>query len=652
MFTFYHQATPAVRTANFVTLKNVALSATCLILNSLTATHAADLASSPSLEPLIITASRLPQPASQVLGDVTLISRADLAAYSGQSVTDVLRSVAGLNIVQNGGAGQPSSVFMRGANSNQTLVLIDGVRYSSATTGGAALEHLPVDQIEKIEVLRGSAASLYGADAIGGVIQIFTRRAHTSQAIFSIGGGSQNTQQAGASLSERNGPLALNLTAAYAKTDGLNAITNPLAYGYYADKDGSRMGSLGLNVSYALDSQHKLGAQGFLAQGRTQFDSQLTDPNTYAGIAKNYDYRNETLNGAGALWSDHQLGDVWKLHVQLGQSIDHLKSFAPLSLTDFNAATTQFNTRQTQFNVLNTFELSSAQTLTLGYEHLNQTIDTTTAYTTKQRSINSIFAGYLGHFKVENAQSADLQANIRNDNNTQFGHKTTFLLGAGWHFNDNIHAGILHSTGFKAPTFNDLYYPDYGNLNLKPESSQNTEGFIEYRNRPWQMRLTGFENKISNLITLQPNAKLTNKDARLRGVSLQADWTSTGFSLGGHIDYINAVSLANDRTYKQQLLRRPQRLGLLYAGLNHCEFNIRAEVQAQGSQYDYDIVTYKRVLLPGFALLNIRGTWTLNPALELSVHLNNLLDKQYALTSGYGTLGRNVLVGLTFKQPL
>ncbi|MFA9203744.1 MAG: TonB-dependent receptor, partial [Flavobacteriales bacterium] len=180
------------------------------------------LASESVLPVTVVTASRISQPLNQVIGDISVIDRAELEGYSGESVINALQLQAGIQILSNGGAGKPSSVFIRGANASHTLVLIDGVRYGSITLGTAALEHLPVDQIERIEILRGSAASLYGSDAIGGVIQIFTRQGSTTPNVsLTVGAGTQNTQQASISAGGQFGDTRAAITVAHSKTDGI-----------------------------------------------------------------------------------------------------------------------------------------------------------------------------------------------------------------------------------------------------------------------------------------------------------------------------------------------------------------------------------------------------------------------------------------------
>ena len=196
------------------------------------------------LDPVVVTAARSPQRLDQLLADVTVIGPEEIARAGAQSLADLLQRQPGVQIVTNGGPGSTTGVFLRGANADQTLVLIDGLRVSSSSSGTTPFEAIPLDQIDHIEILRGPAASLYGADAIGGVIQMFTRKGgDTFAANASAGYGTYNTSQFAAGASGEGGPWRFMVQGGYNQSSGFNAIGNPANFSYNPDRDGYRNGS-------------------------------------------------------------------------------------------------------------------------------------------------------------------------------------------------------------------------------------------------------------------------------------------------------------------------------------------------------------------------------------------------------------------------
>ncbi|MDR3411377.1 MAG: TonB-dependent receptor plug domain-containing protein, partial [Formivibrio sp.] len=289
----------------------------CLFLASM-GVRAEDSAAVTELPETVITAARVPQSQREVIGDVTLITSKDLEVQRGQTLVDVLSEQAGVQFTSNGGVGKTTSVFLRGANAAHTLVLIDGMRYGSATTGAASLQNLPLEQIDRIEILRGAAASLYGSDAIGGVIQIFTRQGgKTPKASVEVGLGSNNTREVNANVAASVGDTRYALGVAHNETDGINAIRNPANSSYYPDRDGYSNTSASLSVSHKINSENEVGANLLFAKSRNHYDSYVLD-SSYNSVAQSYDYREDDKQGAASVWSRHQLMQNWTARLLAG----------------------------------------------------------------------------------------------------------------------------------------------------------------------------------------------------------------------------------------------------------------------------------------------------------------------------------------------
>jgi vitamin B12 transporter len=573
---------------------------------------------------MVITASRTPQPLADVIGDVTVIDRQTLDRYQGESVLNALQVQAGVQIATNGGAGKTSSVFLRGANASQTLVLIDGVRYGSATSGSAALEHIPADQIERVEILRGPAASLYGADAIGGVIQIFTRQGHkTPQVSFSVSAGNHDTQNASISASGQVGDTRASVVIAHNKTDGFNAISNPKSSNFNPDQDGYQNDSLSVNVSHQLNRQHSFGLTLLAAQVDNQFDNGATAAT------------NDGYNGALSLWSQHQLTDAWSARLSAASSLDKSDTEA--------GYVAKYKTRQDQYNIDNDVTLGNA-VLSLGLERLEQRVDSNTDYDIDQRDVNSVRVGYL-----LNVDRIHIQANARNDDNSQFGNQTTYLAGASVDITPSLQMGASTSTGFKAPSFNDLYYPNYGHPNLKPEQSQGYEVFVSNQWNGLNTKLVGFHTIVDDLII---KGATNIGEATLKGATLTTDWQNDGYQVGFNYDYLDAKDSSDTASKGQWLARRARHTATLYAGIQQSIWQLRAEVQGQSQRQDYSYYPDKTHQLGSYAVYNLSGSVSITSDIKVGLRLNNIFDKKYALANDYAADGINGLLTLTYTPRL
>ena len=598
-----------------------------------------------TLPTTVVTASRIAQPIDQVIGDISVIERAELERYSGESVLNALQLQAGIQILSNGGAGKPSSVFIRGANASHTLVLIDGVRYGSITLGTPALEHLPVDQIERIEILRGSAASLYGSDAIGGVIQIFTRQGNKTPSVaLTVGAGTENTQQARVTASREFGETRASITIAHSKTDGISAISNPTNSNFFADDDGYQNNSISLNLTQNLNAQHQVGARLLWADGENQFDGAAFDAN-FNAVAQDYDYRNDTQNGALSIWSRHQFTDNLSTQLQIGRSEDNSDSFAPRSALNRANKISTFDITQDQIALHNELKLG-AGSLTFGVERLEQKLNSSTNYPVQERSVNSVLAGYIGQY-----QRVNVQANLRNDDNSQYGNETTYGIGLSTALTDQISVGAQHSTAFLAPSFNDLYFPFYGDASLAPEQSDSKEVFVALQLDGLSSRLTAYRNDVEDLIQYNPATFGPSNigQARLQGVTLNNDWQLDNLQAGLSYDYLDAEDQSSAATRGKQLRYRAKHSGIAYFGMQQDQLSGRVELQAVGTRYSNPTNTQK---VAGYSLVNLFGAIQVTPELKVGLRVNNLFDEQYESVLDYSTLGVNGLLSLTFTPKL
>ena len=555
----------------------------------------------------------------------------------------------------NGGEGSEASLFMRGTNTNATLVLVDGVRYSSATTGAAALQHLPLAQIERIEIVRGPAASLYGPDAIGGVIQIFTKQgSQTTQRSVEVGAGTQNTQRVQAQLSGQQDGTRYALGLAHSQTDGINSITDTANNSYFADEDGYKNTSMTLSAQHKIDKNNRFGGSLLAAKSLNQYDSYKYN-GSYVPSAQSYDYRSSALNGTASVWSHNQLSNNWISRLRLGYSQDNYTSYSATSATDLSDKKTRFTTRQTQASWQNDV-LVGPGTAIIGVESLAQRVSGDTAYSLDSRRINSVLAGYsapIGDF--------NLQANARSDRNSQFGTHNSGQAGASWQITSQIQTGATLGSAFKAPTFNDLYYPDdgygnKGNPNLKPETAFNREAFLRYQSKTLKAGITYFENRIKNMIAWAP-VNPSNPygawqpsnigTAEIKGASLSFEHGYQMVQYGAHYDWLDPRDASGGSNNGKRLIRRAQNTGGLFAALTKEKaWSVRAELNAVGARYE-DAANTK--IMGGYALTNLAASWQLEKDWQVITRVNNVFDRHYEQARGYGTLGRNALISLRWE---
>ena len=576
----------------------------------------------PRMDPVVVTATRIPQPASSLLSDLRIIDSADLANAGSQSLLDVLQVQGGVEIATNGGPGQVSAAFIRGANANHVVVLIDGVRVNSATSGTNAFENIPLNQIERIEILRGPASSLYGADAIGGVIQIFTRR-EGSRVALSAGGGTWNTQRYTGSFAREFGATRLGIDAGYEQTRGFSATNERNAFSFNSDNDPYRNKNIGVNLGHTWAAGQDLSLRALVSEGTAHFD---------AGPGS--DDVNRQRLATYSLESRNKLSSHWTSTLRLARGTDDI-----VTLGGFPG---EFHTDQDQFSWQNDIAFGGGQ-IAAGFEYRREEVGGSADYSLARRSIRSAFAGYSGAFGAHL-----LQASARRDDNTQFGARNTGNLAYGYRITPAWRISAAGGTAFKAPSFNDLYFvsPFFsGNPDLQPERATNRELALRYDAGAVRAGLTVFRNDIRDLIAVDPtfSTVLNVNEAKIRGGTLELAADVSGYRLKAEATHQQAT----DAETGKWLPRRARNFGAF--SLNGIAGVLRfgAEVVASGERFD-TVANSPSSRLAGYALLNLRATYVLSPSLAVSARWNNVLDKTYDLVRGYNTASSNVFVSLEY----
>ncbi|WP_374286835.1 TonB-dependent receptor domain-containing protein [Pseudomonas fluvialis] len=606
------------------------------------------------LSDTVITANRDVQQRGESSAAISVFTRQDIERLNPSSVGELLSRVPGVQVIRNGGRGANTSLFIRGTSNAQSLVLIDGVRIGSASSGGAALQYLSVEQIERIEVLRGSRSAMYGADALGGVVQIFTRRGEGEglHPYLRLAGGSEGTWERSLGLSGGDGRTRYNLTGSLEETDGIDRTD--LSYASDADHDAFRNRSFSLNLAHSLSDDLEIGLSAVDQRGKSEYDNPYGrfDYSTYLSYpAENW---SEFSQSSVSAYVDANLADSWSSRLELGHSEDKQEDFDKLF-----PGSDVFNTYRDSAAWLNTLQLGNDQQLRVGLDYQEDNLHSSTAYSEEERWNQAAFIqhSYQGeHFSTE--------LGLRHDKNEQYGSENTWNAALTLPLNQANELVLSYAEGFRVPTFNDLYGPaNWGsNPDLDPERSKSYE--LQWRSQlaeGTRLEASLYRTDVDDLITYVWDSSTFigrnyNVDqARINGfeVSLQQQlgaWT-------GNLSL--SIIDPRDRDSGHTLARRAKRHLSLDLDRRLGDFNVGATWQAYSQRYD-DVANNREIA--GYGVLDLRGSWQASKELAFDLKLANLLDKGYSTALyqyagdyryyGYQETPRSLMLGLTWTPAL
>ena len=579
------------------------------------------------LDEVVVTANRTPIAVRDVLAAVEVIDREEIERSQARSLPDLLRGRAGVSIGNQGGLGKLSTLFLRGSESDHVLVLVDGVRMGSATSGLVSFQDIPVELIERIEIVRGPRSSLYGSEAIGGVIQIFTRRdAGAVSPRFSLGAGSRDTYEAGAGLGGRIGRGWFGIDAARQQTRGYDACRASFSGGCFADepdRDGYTRDSVSLRAGVELVDGLTLDGNALRAEGDNEYDGYYNRSTTVQQVV-----------GAGLTW---KLAERASLRAQAGRNRDASDNFSD----DVFAG--DFASNRDTVSLQGDFVLAAGQRLSAGTEWQRDQVSSTTEYVRVRRIDRAGFLQYQGDFGA-----FDLQASARRDDNEQFGEHDTGNLAIGFDLGRDWRLTLGAGTAFKAPTFNELYYPfGYSNPELSPERSRTVEGGLSWKSKVANLRLDVYQTDVDDLIAY---SSLTRRPenierARLRGAELGGDTTIAGWIANASLSWVDADNrtLAGD---VHTLPRRARQSARLDLDREFGAFRLGVTASGEGERYD-DLANTRR--LGGFATFDLRAEYAFNADWRVQARVENLFDRDYETVEFYRQPGRGLFVTLRYS---
>lgn len=581
------------------------------------------------MDTVVVTASRTEQKLADTLNTTTVITRDDIDRIQPRDFTDLLRREVGIDYTSTGGKGANSGLFLRGTNSNQVVILVDGARMNTVSNGAATLELIDMENIDHVEIVRGPSSSLYGNDAIGGVIQIFTRKGEGDPSTtLKMGYGTQADARSSINTSGAIDGTHYNAAVSYEDTNGINH-TNKKNYSYDPDHDGYRNSNVAIAVSHDFDTGHEAGVTFNRSEGEAEFDRGYMD------------YDTQVLTGHGKL----QLADNLQTALTLTNVFDK---------QDTPAFVSYFDTHRTSALWQTDWQATKNHLLTAGAEYMEESLDTDQNYTNDARYNRGLFVQDQMQFGAHS-----VQLGARNDDNSQYSSENTWNAAYGFDLNNNLKLFANYGTAFKAPSFNDLYFPytnycsawgficaSTGNTALDPEKSRTGEIGIKSQQGASYWSASIYRTKIKNLITWEqftgPGAFDTTwkpvnvDDATIEGLDLTAGTAIDAWRLAARASLLNPV---NDNTGKRLLRRSKQIAGVDVDRDLGEDFSVGASWNVQGGRTDSN-----DQFDSGFNTVDLRGSYLPMKDLKLTLSINNVFDTDYTVAYGYETPGVNAML--------
>jgi vitamin B12 transporter len=581
-----------------------------------------------NLPDLVVTATRTEMAKNQLAAAATVYTRKDIERLQAKTIPELLSNTPGIDMTQSGGYGKDTNVYMRGTNSDHVLVLIDGIKVGSVTTGTTPFQFIPIDQVERVEIIRGPQSSLYGSEAIGGVIQIFTRKGGQEEkpsVTLDAGAGTYDTYRVSGTVSGKWKNNWYTLGSSQFGSQGFNA-RQPIRGLNEPDKDGYLNTALNARLGHRFDNDAEIEATFIRAEGKTKYD----------GTPNKTEFVNQVVGTSASM----NIVDNWRSILRLGQGLDENDNFAPSG-----AFFSKFNSTRWNASWLNEVALSDNHQLVVGTDYRLDQVDSSTRYNESSRYDAGIFTEL--HSRI--LDNHFINASVRGDKNEAFGDQLTGNFG--WRYNSSYGISPFASFGnaFKAPTFNQLYFPGFGNPSLKAEQSTSFEAGLAGDHEWLQWEVRGYHTNIDNLIVTvsNPTTSLFSAEnvgkAQIDGVEAEIGTQLMGWNSKLSMNLLSP----KDRVTNLRLPRRAEKTLSYDLSRSFGQFDLGANVLAQSDRFDD---AQNRTKVAGYVTVDLRTAYHLNKNWMLSAKLNNLLDKQYQTINTYNTADRNFFLSIHYNN--
>ncbi|GAC99922.1 TonB-dependent receptor domain-containing protein [Agarivorans albus] len=584
---------------------------------------------------MVVTANRMEQTEASVIAPLTVVSRSEIESSGAQDIIDVLSQQVGISVTRNGGKGHTESVFIRGTSSAQSLFLIDGVRINTATNGGAQLSLLPLEFVERIEILRGARASIYGADAVGGVINIITRPSFGSEyhGLKAAVGTQETVKLAARASGQLDDATQYNVIFSKDKSNGYDIRPQDNLdedYGY--DTFGGLL---------SLDHEFNQAWRGRVFLLLNDSESEFIQG------GKALTKHKQTVYGASVNYAQDRINSEFALNSQQDQS-----DTAP---ADNFVDPQRYSTERVAANWLLGYQLNQQWLLQGGLDYQKDDISgTSLIYQQESRDNKAAHIGTRADYDQHT-----LEGSLRYDDNEHYGDHTTYNLGWAWQFQPSMRFNALHGTAFRAPTFNDLYYPGSENPSLKAETSTNSELGLELNLLQSQWQLNVFRNDVDNLIAWGCVARCDNdytgtpdtwplwtpdnvSDARIQGIEFQGEFSTAWVNHRVIVEFLDP----KDRSTDKNLIRRPEEQVKYKADMYWQSLQVVVDFLWRGDSYEDAANT---TTIDSHSIWDLSANYKFASGLRVDAKLRNVFDKQYSTVNDYQAQGRTFELGASYQ---
>ncbi|PHS71723.1 MAG: TonB-dependent receptor [Cycloclasticus sp.] len=582
---------------------------------------------------MIVTAARAAQTTDATLASVSVITKEDIDRYQFKTVAEAINSLPGVVISNSGGLGKQTSIFLRGTESNHTQILLNGVKLATNAFGAPQIEHIPLNLIDRIELVRGPQSSLYGSGSIGGTIQIFTKKGSGNiTPSISVGFGTHGTKETSFGISGGDASSWYSLSGGYTETDGFNGCdgrSGTLFIGCFAtepDRDAYRNANASLRIGHRFENNAEVEFFNLYSEGESEYD----------GYFNTTDFLQHTFGATASF----DVTNTWSIKSTLSQGrmeADNKGAFA----------TSFADNQQDHFSLQNDFQIDDEHLLTIGYDYEDDKIKESNGFTETSRHSTAIFAQLLGEYGSHSYQLA-----FRNEDNEQFGSHTTGNIAWGTAISNNLRLTASFGTAFVAPALIDLYNaPFFGfptsNPDLDPERSKAFELGLAGRHANVNWSANIYRTKIKDLIMLDSLFIPQNiSKAVIKGLELQAETELAGVHIDGQFSWMDPENKSGDANNGNLLARRAEQTFTLNAYKSLGNFSLASKVFISGRRFDNAANTRR---LAGFATVDFVGAYKINNDFTAQVKVSNLFNEEYETVAGYNTDGTNIFFSINYQ---
>lgn len=572
-------------------------------------------------ENILITGNPYNQSSDEIMSTVSIITRIDIARIQPKSVAELLQTTAGIDIASNGGPAQNGSVFVRGTNSTHTLFLVDGVRIDTVTgAGGATVNDIPTYQIERIEIVKGPRASMYGSDAVGAVIQIFTRNLEGGEYQAAVEYGSNNYMFAGVTAGISHGKGSTTLSVSKEQSDGYDVTNNEFFFD--DDKDLYERMNLSIKGQQSLSEALTLNWVGRYDEGNFDYDSNFKS----APKAPSQAYKKHLLS-AGLDYDQ----EYWSHNFNIAQYQEEQERFGGYPSVD--------ETSRNQLDYVSVYNKNNALNFYLGAQFYQDEYNGSNSFNGESRDTSSAFAGVL-----YNAAELITEIALRYNDVENIGAETTYNISLGYHISDLLFTSINYGTGFKAPTLYQLNDSWSGNSALQLETSESWEFLLRGELYGIDANFSYFNLNFDNLLDYNYVSYQYDNiaDAKIKGVEFNFSKNIESISLSANYTYTDT----EDKNTGTQLSRRARHKANIEASYDWESVSLNGAYRYQGTRFD----AYSNSSLAAYNTVDIGVSYQVNDTWKIQLKANNILNKEYETAPDYITPGAEYFLQVSYSN--